>query len=138
VSEWWGLTSFISSLELCTTCSGCQICCNWSRLKPGFSVPAHRSTMPQINKIPHPVTLNRHWANLHCARPLMANANQGNSRCKCSLILSKHVTLLNGMVEWLAFESRPSVYYILHQSNGVLGVFFFKSSPHGSSWTFSF
>jgi len=36
--------------------SGCQICCNWSR-------PSHRSTMPQINMIPHPVTLNWHWAN---------------------------------------------------------------------------
>jgi len=38
--------------------SGCQICGNWSRLKPDFKVPAHRSTMPQINMIPHPVTLN--------------------------------------------------------------------------------
>jgi len=38
--------------------SGCQICCNWSRLKPGFRVPVHLSTMPQINMIPHPVTLN--------------------------------------------------------------------------------
>jgi len=40
--------------------SGCQICCNWSRLKPCFKVPAHRSTMPQINMIPHPVTFNWH------------------------------------------------------------------------------
>jgi len=24
----------------------------------GFNVPAHRSTMPQVNMIPHPVTLN--------------------------------------------------------------------------------
>jgi len=40
--------------------SGCQICCNWSRLKPDFKVPAHRSTMPQINMIPHPIILNWH------------------------------------------------------------------------------
>jgi len=32
--------------------SGCQIYCNWSRLKTRFKVPAHRSTMPQINMIP--------------------------------------------------------------------------------------
>jgi len=32
--------------------SGYQICCNWSRLKPGFNVPAHRSTVSQINMIP--------------------------------------------------------------------------------------
>jgi len=25
--------------------SSCQICCNWSRLKLGFNVPAHWSTM---------------------------------------------------------------------------------------------
>jgi len=24
--------------------SGCQIFCNWSRLEPGFKLPAHRST----------------------------------------------------------------------------------------------
>jgi len=29
--------------------SDCQICCKWSRLKPSFNVPAHWSTMPQIN-----------------------------------------------------------------------------------------
>jgi len=34
--------------------SGCQTCCYWSRLKPGFNVLTHRSTMPQINMIPHP------------------------------------------------------------------------------------
>jgi len=34
----------------------CQICCKWSRWL-GFKVPAHRSNMPQINMIPHPVTL---------------------------------------------------------------------------------
>jgi len=38
--------------------SSCQICCNWFRFKSGFTVPEHRSTMPQINMIPHPVTLN--------------------------------------------------------------------------------
>jgi len=32
-----------------------------------FIVPAHRSTMPQINVIPHPVTLNWHWANQPCS-----------------------------------------------------------------------
>jgi len=47
--------------------SGCQIFCNWSRLKPGFKVPAHRSTMPQINMILHPVILNWHWANQPCS-----------------------------------------------------------------------
>jgi len=30
---------------------GCQICCNWSRLKPGFNVPVHQSIMSQINMI---------------------------------------------------------------------------------------
>jgi len=48
--------------------SCCQNCCNWSRLRPGFSVQANRSTMPQINMIPHPVTLNRHWINQTCFR----------------------------------------------------------------------
>jgi len=41
----------------------CQICCNWSRLRPGFKIPAHRNTIPQINMIHHPVTLKWHWAN---------------------------------------------------------------------------
>jgi len=27
-------------------------------INPGFKVPVHLSTMPQINMIPHPVTLN--------------------------------------------------------------------------------
>jgi len=36
--------------------SGCQICCNWSRLKQVFNVLTHWSTMPLINMIPHPVT----------------------------------------------------------------------------------
>jgi len=40
----------------------CQICCNWSRLKPCFNVPAYRRTMPQMNRIPHPITLYWHWA----------------------------------------------------------------------------
>jgi len=62
--------------------SGCQICCNWSRLKPGYKVPAHRSTMTQIIMIPHPVTLNWHWVNQPCSRPLMVNSNQGKSRCQ--------------------------------------------------------
>jgi len=58
--------------------SGCQICC-----KPGFNVQAHRSTMPQINTIPHPVTLNWHWTSqTSCSRPLIVNANQGSSRCQ--------------------------------------------------------
>jgi len=30
-----------------------QICCNWSRLKPGFKVPAHRKTIPLITCYPH-------------------------------------------------------------------------------------
>jgi len=37
--------------------SGCQICCNWSRLKTGFKVIAHWSTMPQINMICTPPIL---------------------------------------------------------------------------------
>jgi len=32
-----------------------KICCNRSRLKPGFHLPAHPNTMPQINMISHPV-----------------------------------------------------------------------------------
>jgi len=48
--------------------SGCQICCNWCRLKPGFNVSVHRSTMPQLNMIPHPVTLNWHLGNQPCSR----------------------------------------------------------------------
>jgi len=48
--------------------SGCQICCNWSRLKPGINVPVHQSTMPQINMIPHPVTLKWNWENQPCSR----------------------------------------------------------------------
>jgi len=37
--------------------SGCQISCNWSRLKLGFKLLAHQITIPQINMIPHPITL---------------------------------------------------------------------------------
>jgi len=54
----------------------CQICCNWSRLKPDFTVPVHWSTTLQTNMIPHPVTLNWHWVNHPCSSPLMVNANQ--------------------------------------------------------------
>jgi len=32
-------------------------------------VPSHRSTMPQISMIPHPVTLNWHWDNQPCSMP---------------------------------------------------------------------
>jgi len=49
-----GLTSFTRGVY-----SGCQICCNCSRLKPGFNV--WWGTMPQINIIPDPVTLNWRW-----------------------------------------------------------------------------
>jgi len=80
MSEWSGLTSFISSLDLCTTVHGCQICCNWSRLKAGINLPAHWGTMPQINVTPHPVTLNWCWANQLWSRTLIVNANQGSSR----------------------------------------------------------
>jgi len=45
-------------IATCMYDSGYQICCNWSRLKLGFNVPAHQSIIPQINTIPHPVTLN--------------------------------------------------------------------------------
>jgi len=38
--------------------SGCEIYSNWSILKPGFNLLAHRSTMLLINMIPHLVTLN--------------------------------------------------------------------------------
>jgi len=44
--------------------SGCQICCNWSRFKPGYKVAAHRSIMPWINMIPLPGTLNWRWTSL--------------------------------------------------------------------------
>jgi len=40
--------------------SGCQICCNCSIPKPCFEVPAHQSTMMQINRIPKPITLYWH------------------------------------------------------------------------------
>jgi len=69
-----GLTLFISSLELCTTVvvrsvvtgsdSSWDSMCQHTKvpslemIKLGFNVPAHRSTKPQINMIPHPVTLN--------------------------------------------------------------------------------
>jgi len=49
--------------------SGWQICCNWSRLKPGFTVPAHRNNMLQMNMIPHPVTLNWPWTK----QPILGN-----------------------------------------------------------------
>jgi len=35
-----------------------SVCCNWSRLKPGLKLPAHRITIPQRNMIPHLDTLN--------------------------------------------------------------------------------
>jgi len=37
---------------------GCQICYNQSRRKLGYKLPSNRSTKPQINMIPQPVTLN--------------------------------------------------------------------------------
>jgi len=40
-----------------------KICCSWSRLKPVSNVSANKSTMPQINVIPHQVTLNWHQTN---------------------------------------------------------------------------
>jgi len=48
VSEWSGLTSFVSSLELCTTVvvKSAVTGADSSRV---FTMPAHRSTMPQIN-----------------------------------------------------------------------------------------
>jgi len=48
-------------IATCMYNNDCQICCIWTRLKPGFNVPVHQSTMLQINVIPHPVTLNWHW-----------------------------------------------------------------------------
>jgi len=38
--------------------SGYQNCCNLSRFKLGFKVPAHQRTMQKIKMIPHPFTLN--------------------------------------------------------------------------------
>jgi len=43
--------------------SDCQISGNWSKLKPGFKEPAHRTAMLQINIILHLDTLNRNWVN---------------------------------------------------------------------------
>jgi len=43
---------------------------------------AYWNTILQINMIPHPVTLNWHWANQPCSRSLMVNANQASSRCQ--------------------------------------------------------
>jgi len=43
-----------------------QICCNSSRVKPGFNMPtvaAHRNIMPQINMIPH--TDKTRWLVIH-------------------------------------------------------------------------
>jgi len=51
-----GLKRFIATYD-----SGYKICCNWSRLE--------QSSIPQINTIPHPVTLYWHWANQPCSRP---------------------------------------------------------------------
>jgi len=49
---------------VCMYDSGYQICCNWSRLKPGLKLPAHRSTMPQVNIITTPSSFfNRQWVN---------------------------------------------------------------------------
>jgi len=41
-----GLTSFISNLYLWMTVVVRSSSCKWSRLKLGFHVPAHHSTMP--------------------------------------------------------------------------------------------
>jgi len=45
---------------------------------------AHRSTIPQINMVPHPITLNWHWANQPCSRPKInyEHYKQGSNRCK--------------------------------------------------------
>jgi len=45
------LTSFIGNFMVQTVAG---VLCG----EPGFYVPAHRNTMPQINTIPHPITLN--------------------------------------------------------------------------------
>jgi len=34
---------------------------HWLKLKPGFNLPARRSTMPQMNMIHHPVTIYWEW-----------------------------------------------------------------------------
>jgi len=51
------LTSIISDLYLCTT-EVVRSTVTGQDSNHGFAVPVHRSTMPQINMIPHPVTLN--------------------------------------------------------------------------------
>jgi len=45
-----------------------------------FNVPAHRSSMPQIQMIPPPS--HWHWDNQSYSRPLKVNTNQGISRCQ--------------------------------------------------------
>jgi len=47
----------------------------WSRFKPQVFMIA--STLNYQIAAPHPVTLNRHWANQPCFRHLMVNTNQG-------------------------------------------------------------
>jgi len=63
------ILTFFSQRSIAVYYSGCQICCNWSRFKPWFNVPAHRNTMPQINIIPHPVTVYWYWSNQSCFIP---------------------------------------------------------------------
>jgi len=65
-SEWVNVFNVVYQQFISMYESACQICCNRSRLESGFNLPAHRTTMPQINMIPYPVTLNRHWVNQPC------------------------------------------------------------------------
>jgi len=53
--------------------SGCHICWHWSWLKPRFIVPAHRSTMSQINMKPQAGTLYWQWATIPVLADMFLN-----------------------------------------------------------------
>jgi len=97
-SEWVNRFNIVYQQFRAMYDGGCQNCCNWFRLRP-----AHQSTMPQINTIPHPVTLKWHRANQnklmtyvyppkHKIIPVpwsifsIPSANQGSTRHQVSCI----------------------------------------------------
>jgi len=54
-SEWVNLFKAVYHRCIAMYDSDGQIWCKWSKLKPEFNVPAHRSSLLQITMVPHPV-----------------------------------------------------------------------------------
>jgi len=128
VSKWW-VSGFnvVYQQFIVMYVSGCQFCCNWSRLKPAFNVQAHRSTMPQINMIPHPVTLNWHWANQPCSR----GSNHRPSTFWASVLFTKTTRrplLCVREIHWIVTFTFRSYFHLRGIQINICGYFCFFSN----------